>query len=165
MQQKKVEMDIDSRHGLSRGGERVRRAAWLLLLALLIAIGFGLLGRGGPLSKVQESSRDEAFMLEYNRFLRNHSPDKLQIETRATSDKVRLTLERHYVKAFKIEKVTPEPEQVISGETGVTYVFNTVSGTGLTAVFHISPDRIGRLHGRVVLDNKSSAPVSHFIYP
>lgn len=143
----------------------VQRIGQVLLLMLLVGIAFGLFGRGGPLSKVETVSNKQILHIEYDRFMRYHSPDSLRFIIEAPFDNVRVNIDRKYLAHIRIEQISPQPEREIGGDSAITYVFNTQGKTKLHAAFHISPQKYGKLNGWVSVDDGPPLPINHFVYP
>jgi hypothetical protein len=65
-----------------------------------------------------------------------------------------------------LQTVTPEPDSVEAGPDGFTYVFKVNDPTRPTSVtFHLQPETIGRLEGRVALDGGEPVDFEQFVYP
>ena len=143
----------------------IQRIAHFVLWGLVIAIAMGLLGRGGLLSTVEKVSKYGTFEIRYDRFLRKHSPDVLRLTTQAQSNSVTIRLERDYLKQIKLEKVTPEPQQVISEGGMVAYIFSTTQKAQVNAAFHFSPEKIGTVQGKVTVDDAPPLQIDQFVYP
>ena len=157
-----LEIDIDPRQ--QRFEWRLQRIVWLLLTALLIAIMLGVLGQG-VLSKTAAMSADGSLRIEYDRFMRHHSPDTLRVTMQAPGETARLSLASDYLQRLDIEKVTPQPAQVISEPGAMSFVFHARPGTRMEAVLHISPDKVGPLEGWVAVDGKPPLSFRQFVYP
>ncbi|HYD93816.1 MAG TPA: hypothetical protein VEC01_00725 [Noviherbaspirillum sp.] len=143
----------------------MQRIALMALTALLIAVALGLFGRGGPLSSMTAISDDGALQLEYERFVRHHSPDTLQLTVKAQSDAVRLQMDSEYAKHVQIERITPDPAREIGEDGAVVYVFNTHRKATVSVSFHFSPQKYGRLEGWIALAGSPRLHFSHFVYP
>lgn len=158
-------LEIDADHRQQRREWATQRVAKVGLLALLIAIGLGLFGRGGPISTVEKTAGDGAARLEYQRFVRHHSPDALEIGARARSTTVRVCIASAYLKQVQLEHITPMPERAISADGVVVYLFNTAPAARLHATFHFSPDSVGRLRGWIAVDGQDRLSIDQFVYP
>lgn len=143
----------------------VERVAWLALTALLLAIALGLFGRGGPLSQSIAKSADGSVQVEYDRFVRHHSPDALRVAFHASSGTASIRLDARYADRIEIEDITPQPEREIAEEGAVTYVFNTQPGTKVTATFRFSPEKYGPLEGWVAVSQGPRIPFAQFVFP
>lgn len=143
----------------------LQRAAWILLSVLLAAIALGLFGRGGPLSDVKLAAPDKSLVLEYQRFIRYHSPDDLTVSVLAQGRKTSLSLDAQYARQIAIERVTPEPEQVASEGDALRFVFHTTPGTPLRASFHFASKHYVPLDGWVAASRGPRVPIRQFTYP
>lgn len=162
--QRSIEMDDDPRQQDIEWV--IQRIAWLLLTALLVAVALGLFGRGGPFSKVGAMAEDGSVRVEYQRFLRYHSPDVLQVSIeKAASRTVRLRMDSQYARHIQIERITPDPQQELGEDGAVTYLFNVQPGAKVDVSFHFAPEKYGKLDGWISLDNGSRLPFAHFVYP
>ena len=144
--------------------ERLQRAAWILLSALLGAVALGLFGRGGPLSDVEAAAPDGSLTIGYQRFVRYHSPDELTVSLDARGRQSSLWLDVEYAQRIGIEHVTPEPDQVISEGNALRFVFHTTPGTRLRATFDYSSRRYGPLQGWAGA-GRARVPIRQFTYP
>lgn len=158
-------LEIDADHRQQRREWATQRFAKVGLLALLIAIGLGLFGRGGPISAVEKSAGGGAARLEYQRFVRHHSPDRLELSAQARSTIVRVSIASAYLKQVQLEHITPPPERVVSADGAVEYRFNTVPDARLHATFHFAPDYVGPLRGWIAVDGQGRLAIDQFVYP
>ena len=141
-----------------------RLARWLLLL-LLAAVAMGLFGRGGPLSTMHKARPDRSFAVDYERFIRYHSPDTIRLTARAAGNTTRLSMDARYAGQIQIEQITPQPEREIGSDGAITFVFATTPGTLLNANIYFTPEKYGRLDGWIALGDGPRLHLSHFIYP
>lgn len=159
-------LQIDDDPGQQKFEWAMQRTAWLVLTALLVAIAFGLFGRGGPLSSMEAMSEDGSVRIEYNRFLRYHSSDVLHVSiAKSLSGNVRLKMDSVYAKHIQIERITPAPEREVGEDGAVNYVFATEPGAKLDASFHFVPQKYGKLDGWIALDGGARIALGHFVYP
>lgn len=143
----------------------LQRAAWMLLTILLAAIALGLFGRGGPLSDVEAVAPDGTLALVYQRFNRYHSPDALSVTVPARGARTSLSLDAEYARQVDIERVTPEPERVVSEDGALRFVFRTTPGSVLRATFRYTPAQYGPLRGWVAAGSGKLVPIRQFTYP
>jgi hypothetical protein len=141
-----------------------RLGRWLMLL-LLAGVAMGLFGMDGPLSSVHEGRPDRSLAVDYNRFIRYHSPDTIRIAARAAGETMRLSMDAGYVEQIQIEQITPRPVREIGADGAVTFVFTTKPGTLLNADIHFAPEKYGRLDGWIALADGPRLRLSHFVYP
>ena len=143
---------------------RIQRIAWPLLAALLVAIMLGLLGQG-PLSKAQAGSADTGLTLDYHRFMRRLSPETLELQLQASSDRVQLRIDGAYLDAVDVEHTFPEPEAVRSGRDETVMVFQAEPGQPVVVRLEVKPKDMGTIDGWVAVDDGPRQPFSHFVYP
>lgn len=158
-----LEMDADVRQ--QRREWVMERFAWAVLTLLLIGVAFGLFGRGGPLSERALVSGDGRFRMEYDRFVRYHSPDQLQITLTASAHFVRVRLDSGYLRHIQVERITPRPDRETSEDGAVVYRFEVSPQTAMRATFYFTPETLGRLDGWVAIDDGVRYPFSQFVYP
>lgn len=157
-------LEIDENLKQERAEWILQRIAWTLCTVLMAGIFFGLLGRG-PLSEAQLRSEDGAIRVEYDRFLRNHSPDSMKITIETPSDTVRLSLGSEFTENVQIESILPPPREAIGGEGMITYIFNTQPKARMQATIYFTPQKTGRMEGWVAADAKPRLVFSQFVYP
>jgi hypothetical protein len=158
-------LEIDADHRQQRREWATQRVAKVGLLALLTAIGLGLFGRGGPISAVAKASGDGAARLEYQRFARHNSPDRLDISARARSTTLRVSIDSAYLKQVQLDHITPMPERAVSADGAVVYVFHTAPAARINVTFDFSPEYVGRLRGWIAVDDQDRFSIDQFVYP
>ncbi|WP_051303831.1 hypothetical protein [Calidithermus chliarophilus] len=172
MGQVKDVRDLESEENLAFQERQwvVQRVAWVVVLALLVAGLLGLLGPG-PLSQVRAGDTPLGPALEFDRFLRRDSPTALTVRSAQAfpgedgSSEHRVTLPREYLQAFEVRQVTPEPDRVEQAPEGMRYVFKKApDAPPLEARFHLEPQRLGRVGGRVGL-GEERLDVWQWVYP
>lgn len=143
----------------------VERFSWLFLALLLIGIACGLFGRGGPLSERKLVSGDGRFQMQYERFIRYHSPDVLRMAIDVSAPSVRVRFDSGYVRHIRIERIAPQPDREISEDGAVIYIFEARPQTSMHATFYYAPEKFGRLDGWVSVNEGSRHSFSQFVYP
>jgi hypothetical protein len=114
-------MDDDPR--LQKRDWAVQRLGRWLLLLLLAGVAMGLFGRGGPLGAVHVARPDRSLAVDYDRFIRHHSPDTIRLTARAAGNTTLLSMDVRYAGQIQIEQITPQPEREIGSDGAVTFVF------------------------------------------
>lgn len=146
---------------------QVQRVAWAILGLVVLAALLGLLGGGGPLS-VARAGQGSPLEITYARFARHNNPVEMAVRLRpgaAPGDEARLWISSAYLDAVKIERIEPEPAQVVLGADRVTYVFRQGAGEGGRVVLHIMPQHVGRHEARVGLEGGPEHTLSQIVYP
>lgn len=163
--EKHPELEIDADLRQQRYEWVMERIAWAVMTVLLLGIACGLFGRGGPLSTRDAASPDGLVRIEYERFVRYHSPDELRLKINADSDVVRVEFSGEYIQHIQIDRITPQPERELSENGDVTFVFGSRPGTQVHAVFAFTPQKLGGLDGWASVSNGVRLPFSQFVYP
>ncbi len=164
-QQQYPGLQIDSDMQQQHREWKMQRIAWVLLSVLLIAVLLGAFGRGGPISTASKTSADGRLRIDYERFVRNHTPDKLQLAFQAQSETARVKLSGEYVRKIRIEHITPTPVRASSDQDGIVLVFDTRPAAMTQAAIHFSPEEIGKLEGWIALDGRQPHAFNQFVYP
>lgn len=142
---------------------------WVVMTLVLLAALLGLFG-SGYLDRARAGAEGSQLWMEYNRFgrleaetteLRVHfGPDT------SADGKVRLWFSREYMEGVKIMSLNPLPLSVEAGAERYTYVFSVpAEGPRSDVIFHLEPEEMGRLKGRVGLDGGPSLDFRQFVYP
>jgi hypothetical protein len=145
---------------------RVQRAAWVVVLLVLIAALAGLFG-GGPLSQGKVVSGSLA--LAYPRFARERAPAALEIEVgadTAVAGEIPLWLNRAFLDKVDVERIVPEPAAMEAESDRVIYRFAVANPRQpATITFDIQPHEPGRTMGRVGLVDGAEVAFDQVIYP
>jgi hypothetical protein len=162
------DLEIDQDLTYLRRSWRVQRAGWLAMAVVLALALAGLLG-SGPLSR-REVGVPGLLQVEYERFARYEAPQTLtvRVDPAAThTGEIRLWVDRRYLEHARIETITPEPSRVESAADRLVYVFAmNRPGEPATIAFGLQAERIGRISGRVGLeDAEAAAPFRQLVYP
>ncbi len=117
------DLEIGQDLGFQRRQWAIQRVAWVVMALVVVAGLLGLLGEG-PLSRA--SAEAGPVEVEYPRFERKRSPMELRVTVAggtAEQGRVQLWLDQDFLDRVQIERVSPEPEQVLAGADRTTYVF------------------------------------------
>jgi hypothetical protein len=145
----------------------LQRIGWAVLTLVVLAGLLGLLG-AGPLSSATAGEKGAPlFVEEYERFARFMLPTTLRVRLDPMGRvEARLWLDRGYLESARPQTVTPEPDSVVAGSDGFTYVFEVDDPSRPTVVtFDLQPETIGRLEGRVGLGGGERVEFDQFVYP
>lgn len=147
---------------------RVQRIAWVVLVCAVIAVLLGVFGGQGLVSNARVRTADGALEIHYDRLSRLSAPASLEVRVAGSSvgaQELRLGLDREYLKAAQIERVTPVPVRVEAGAQQLVYVFAASPGTPALIVFHMKMDAIGFERARVTLAPDRALEFTQLIYP
>lgn len=137
---------------------RAQRVGWVVLALVLFAALLGLLGDGW-LSHRRVSGGQVG--LEYDYFLHRKKQTELHFSIPARSEQTEVEFDKAYLENFQVEAVTPEPSRTSLTATGYLYSFD---GNGATPVFHLIPQRSGRVGGQIKV-NGTPLDMRQFVYP
>ncbi len=119
---------------------RFEKAAWLVLLIVLIADALGAFGRGW-LADSERVTSDGTLRVHYERIERTGTASKLaiQFDPSAVHDhKVRLFSSESAVKELGAQRIIPQPTVSEIGPAGITYTF-PVTGSPASATIALQP--------------------------
>jgi hypothetical protein len=141
-----------------------QRIGWGAIALTTIAALLGFTGSGW-VSQGTVGQPGDAFWVEYERFGRFQSPQKLRIHINQAMDnqQIQVVMSREYLQGVQIQQVTPEPEQIQLSPQSLTYSFKGTTPTAIT--FYVEPEQIGFLPGFIGLEEGSSLQFQQFIYP
>lgn len=149
-----------------------QRVLWCVMAAVITLAVVGIFG-DGPLADASATVRGDGqeTTVRYDRFTRRTATESLVIEVSAASagDSVTLSLDREFVSAIDIERLTPEPESaMLDAGGGLTLSWNVPDWSrpvriGLTYV----PQRWGTLRARLRVDAGTEQHVSfrQYVFP
>jgi hypothetical protein len=147
---------------------KIQRVAWVVLGLVLLG---GLLGAfgGGVAAHATASSAGVPAVLDYDRLVRFSAPTELRVVLDPTAIRpdgvAHLWLPHRYLRHVEVDRVTPEPQRVIGGASGVIYEFVLTPGqAGIISVV-VRPTRAGVLAGQLVLADRRGLSFRQFVYP
>lgn len=142
----------------------IQRLFWALLYAAILAIILGAVGRG-PLSHIRIGEVGDPLQFEYERFLRYRATEDLRITVHNGSPSTRLLFSKDYFRNIGIQRIMPEPEEVLTTEKAVVLVFTGTPSVTSNITVTISPNKSGRHQGWVAVDNHPPHFFNQFVYP
>ena len=145
-----------------------QRIGWVAIALVLLAALLGLIGAEGPLSTGRAGN--DSVQVRYDRFPHQESPTQVEVTLRGgavAGDRLELWLDRAFLREVRLKQVSPDPNEVIAKDGGLSFVF-TGQGPGATIMVWLlfEPVAAGRLHGEVRA-GQDGAPVrfTQFVYP
>lgn len=145
---------------------RVQRIGWVLMVLFILAGLMGLLGSGW-LGHTTIATADRALQLEYDRFLRLHSPSRVKIRAIApTPQELQIRIERQYLEGLQVARMMPEPDRVeIEPENYAYYFLTSSANRPVTIALEIEPERVGWLDGKISLATDRGLQLRQWVYP
>ena len=141
---------------------RFERAGWLFLLLMLVGAMLGFSG-SGPLSTKVVHTDDGGIQVTYGPYLRWQTSEFLEIEFTRAEQAREVAISDTLLKSWNIQKITPEPKEVIAGENQTLFRFE---GTGPGRVrFEYQAGQVGTLEGRLLFGGGQSVVLKQFALP
>jgi len=145
----------------------VQRVSWGIIACVLVAALLGLLG-SGPLASRTLDSPQGGFRLEYQLFLRHHTPTRLRLLVNLKDQprqEVRVRSDRTLIEHFEIRQIVPPPVKVETATGSLTYIFPiTDQVEQLFITFSLEPESFGLLSGRIGVGD-DSLYLRQLVYP
>jgi hypothetical protein len=126
---------------------RFEKAAWVLLVFILVADALGLFGRGW-LARTQRDAADGTLHVRYERIERAGTPSEMTIEfgpNAVHEQKARLFSSDTIVKQLGAQRIIPQPVISEIAADGITYTF-AVTGAPAIARIALEPSFPGVHH-------------------
>lgn len=165
-----VHIEEDER--FDRGLNAVQRAAWLVMLGVIIAALLGAFGGGVLAEATARADGPPALTVRYDRLARYQSPTEMVVEVgpAGAAGELQVAVSRGYLADVRLTGVTPEPERVTLEDDLYVYRFQVEDWSEPVRVhFELEPDHWGRLTGRIRARSGDAASgwaeVRQFVYP
>ena len=162
------DLEIREDHDFQRCTWKLQRYLWAGMAALLGLALLGLFG-SGPLSHATAGPEGGPFHLKYERFAGFRSPTTLEIHlgpAKAPRPRSSSCWAKPIWTRVQIERIEPEPERVLAGPDGSTFVFLRKDSERPTRVrIHLKPERRGLISGQLRLEDGPSLGFRQLIYP
>lgn len=155
-------LEIEEDIGFQQREWKVQRASWLFFFLVTLAAVLGLFGRG-LLSEAAVG--DDRLSMRYQRFERVQRPTTIRLRISSKAGKTAgVVIERHYVDAARIERITPEPAKAEASTHGITYYF-PIMDDPVIVTFHLELERFGLVPGGIGLSDGPLLSFKQFVYP
>jgi hypothetical protein len=155
------DLEIDQDLAFESRSLWVERIGLVVLVALVIAAGLGLLG-SGPLSHA--TARADGLTVDYQRFSRYQTSETLtlRLDAKATgAPEVRVWLDRPYIDGSRLESVVPPPVRAEGAPDRLILVFAVADpGQPLTVSLTLQPERIGSVRAAAGLEGPTATGVA-----
>ena len=142
---------------------RVQLAGWAIMVLVVLLGLAGLFGRG-PLTRRDASV--PGLTLQYQRVLRLEATESLEftLESRPAADAL-LELDSVFVSRTEIERIIPEPREIVVSAEGHRLSFPAAGGGSLAVRLVFVPKKLGRLRARFGIPGGAQLPVSFLVIP
>lgn len=159
-------LNIDARESSHRQRLewRIQQIFLIFLYAAILAVMLGAVGEG-VLSHASLGMPSGPLQLEYERFLRYRSAENLHIRIHHGSPTAHLSLSKNYFRNVGLQRIMPEPKAVIMTEKAVILTFSGTPSEVSSITLTVSPDKVGRQHGWIAVDDYPPLLFSQFVYP
>ena len=143
---------------------KVQRTGWKVMLLLSALALLGVFGNG-PLSNARAG--DDSFRIEYERFVRARSDERLTIAIGVpSSSTVSLWIDRAWLTDHEVKNITPVPDRTSAGSDRVTYEFSVDSTARPARIeFDFETQEFGVARGRVGITGGRFVSFTQFAYP
>ena len=131
---------------------RVQRAGWVVMGLVVILALAGLLG-AGPAAQREATGTHHA--VAWQGISRLGAPEEVQFRVWTGADSVRITIGDVLVETHKDIHWSPEPARSYATARGQQSVFALIPGDTTRIALHWQPAHVGRVTGRVMVDNMS----------
>ncbi|HEX4947899.1 MAG TPA: hypothetical protein VFZ34_14600 [Blastocatellia bacterium] len=159
-------LEIESDPVYQRRIWRLERISWVVIVLLLLAALLGMFG-DGVFSRGQISDANGTLHVEYERLARFSASIQLHLRAQTTQPgETRLWVSQAYLDHMSVDAISPPPERVEMTTERQIYLYrSTQAGAMLDVIFHLRPQRMGRLRGAAGTDTGAQVSFQSFIYP
>jgi hypothetical protein len=158
--------------GVERTHWLAQRLGWALIGAGLLLAVLGLFGNGiFTDATTTASSGGIEVKLEYSRFARIRSPERIEIEINAAEAQgsLAITLSQEFADAISLDGIIPEPDQTSISPDGPTYEWTVEDWSdGVRVAIEYKPDRWRSVDGLILVeagDRTQSVSFTQFVFP
>ena|SRR5438067_4527416 len=152
----------------SQHARSARRAGWLLLAAAVLAAAAERVDPSN-LTQMTAYAQDGHLRLEYSLLDHAGTPTKLRLWVAPGLDsdgKLRVRMSQRYLRLMRIDRVSPEPERVETGEEDIVFVFKAPPrGDPATIEFDVQPLEYGRRDGRLAVTGDHPVEFTQYLVP
>jgi hypothetical protein len=158
-----IRENIDEQHR----AWRFERVGWLVLLLILVGATLGVFG-SGVFGTAEASTPDGLLRVEFPRFLRAQSPQRLRawIEPqRQPTNRFTLWFSAAYLADLSLQRVMPPPARVVAGRERITFEFESDGGAEpIPVTFEFVANESGAFDGTIGSD-LGAIVFRQFVYP
>jgi Tfp pilus assembly protein PilW len=160
----KVSSPINEDPKFQRATWVVERVAWVLMALIIVAALAGYFGGASSGRTVRDSTGE--VQLDYERFMRNHTPSELKIKARASAaGSVSIQLGKALFEAVEVRSVEPQPRDAALHPDGPVYTFAASSEGESDITFTIIPTKVGSIAASIGIAGQPPVRTDIFVYP
>jgi hypothetical protein len=165
MTNKAGRLEIDEDLTFQRREWHVQRIGWFLLCAFVLAALLGVFG-SGPLSHARAGEPGSPLWVEYERFVRQGTGDRVTIHVPAgeSRETLEIRVSRDYVDTLRIERITPEPDAMGVNGTDVVLRFLGDAANSSRVVLDVEPLTIGPKAATIGTQGAPSVTLTQLVY-
>jgi hypothetical protein len=157
------ELEIDHDEGLLERSAALQHAAWLGMLAVVLAAALGVFG-SGPLSRA--SGQAAGLSLDYERFERCQRTGVLTVSLAPTgAAEAMVAIDRGWLDHVRIESVSPEPRGASMEPDRAVWHFASSASAPTVATFHYVAERAGPVSGSIARDGGGRIDFTQWLWP
>lgn len=159
-------LDVETDDVFQKRDWWAERIMWFLLLLFVLAGLLGFFGRGG-LSLVKAGSVSEKIEVEYQRFLRYHTKDRIDISLYdlTAAAEISVGIDKNYADKIQVEDIFPKPIKTVLTSNGVNYFFENQGAKTAKIIFYLHPDKLGNVKTQLMVNGSFALSLNQYIYP
>jgi hypothetical protein len=135
---------------------------------MFVLAALGRLFGGGPLSSAGARASNGRLSVAYERFVRVGAENRIRVQAsgaRSGGERFELTLARDFFDRQRVQRITPEPADIVMGDRDVVLTFDGAAHEGgAVAVLDVEPRRPGVLTGRFAIADGTWVGLTQFAY-
>lgn len=165
MSENKTSFDFLADPAFLRSEKIFERAGWVFMALVVVAAMLGLFGNGYLSETVLKTDQ---FQMKYDRFLHFGDLSRLEIEIppqKGESGVVAIAFSNAYMHSFRVERIQPDPESSAHGDQILFWFTATGTGEPVKVQFHLEPQTIGTLEGKIFVNGEDGYVFRQFVYP
>lgn len=128
-----AEMDVDDDPAFQERLWTAMRVGWVAMLAVIVAALLGFTGKGGTFARsVVEEGEVRGIFPRVARWV---TPDHVAVEVAHAAGPITIELPAEFSRVYELDRVQPQPAQVVVTPSGERYTFAALAGGGTRKIF------------------------------
>jgi hypothetical protein len=139
----------------------------ILMVVLVVMTLKGAFGKDPHNVKVAGETNGPLWA-KYERVARWQTRTPLEIHAMPSDADKRasVSINNSYLNEMMVNRIMPEPDNIESSEDRTTFIFSgSQRGSAVVARFHMEPEKPGKKHARISLNEERSVEFTQTIYP